>query len=110
MPINRSLLTNVKELPKGKTVAECPACAETGHDKTGDHLVVYANGRFGCVANPGDRAHRQRVAQLVGVTGPVIRPWTLKPKEVLVQTGVQAVPGPVPSLARSNFTPKSCPT
>jgi hypothetical protein len=48
-------------------VARCPACAEAGRDRRGDHLWVGPDGRFGCIANPGDRDHAQRIWALVGV-------------------------------------------
>jgi hypothetical protein len=61
------LLENVHNV-NGKTVARCPACAEDGHDKTGDHLVIDEAGRFGCVKYPGAAGadHRRRVFALVG--------------------------------------------
>ena len=52
-----------------KIVARCPACAEAGNDKAGNHLIIYKDGRFGCVAFAGDKAHRQRIAELVGDGG-----------------------------------------
>jgi putative DNA primase/helicase len=61
------LLENVHSV-NGKTVARCPACAEDGHDKAGDHLVIDAAGRFGCVKYPGPSGadHRRRIFALVG--------------------------------------------
>lgn len=52
----------------GKTIARCPACAEAGKDKSGEHLMIAANGKFGCVDNPGPQgvAHRKRIFELVG--------------------------------------------
>lgn len=63
-----SKLENVKER-KGGTVARCPACFENGEDKTGDHLMVYANGKFGCIAFAGRAGvdHRKRIHALVGI-------------------------------------------
>lgn len=51
-----------------KLVGQCPACAEAGGDKQRNHLVVQADGRFGCVIHPGPsgKAHRQRIFQLIG--------------------------------------------
>lgn len=51
-----------------KMVGQCPACAEAGGDKQRNHLVVQADGRFGCVIHPGasGKAHRQRIFQLIG--------------------------------------------
>ena len=54
----------------GKIIARCPACAEAGHDQKGEHLVINADGRFGCVVYPGDSAdakeHRKRIFALCG--------------------------------------------
>lgn len=52
-----------------KVVARCPACAETGQDKQGNHLIHYDDGRFGCVRYQGadGKEHRSRIFQLVGV-------------------------------------------
>lgn len=51
-----------------KTIARCPACAETGKDRQGKHLFVLPGGKFGCVAFPGDagKVHRRRIYALVG--------------------------------------------
>lgn len=61
------------EKPKSvgqKTVARCPACAEQGGDRSCNHLVIYDDGRFGCVANAGDKAHRSRIIELAGSNEP----------------------------------------
>lgn len=51
----------------GKMVAQCPACAEAGHDRHGkNHLVVWSSGQFACVSNPGDKGHRKRIWELAG--------------------------------------------
>lgn len=52
-----------------KIIARCPACAEGGGDRRGDHLAIFSNGKFACAAYPGDSEHRRRVFALVGVTG-----------------------------------------
>ena len=62
---------NLKKLKKvvqkdGKIEAQCPACAAAGADSTGNHLVVYPDGKYGCVANPDDDEHRKRIFKLVG--------------------------------------------
>lgn len=62
-----------------KWIGRCPACAENGNDKKGEHLAVYADGRFACAAFKGDAGtqHRSRMAQLCPAlrggkgTGPV---------------------------------------
>lgn len=52
----------------GKTLGRCPACAESGADKRGEHLMIAEDGKFACVAFPGPAgdAHRQRVFELAG--------------------------------------------
>lgn len=51
------------------TIARCPACAEAGNDRKGEHLFMNARGQFGCVLYPGPdgSAHRQRIFELVGI-------------------------------------------
>lgn len=53
-----------------KTTAQCPACAESGGDNKGEHLIINAQGYFGCVVYPGQgpdaRKHRQRIFALCG--------------------------------------------
>lgn len=64
-----------------KTTARCPACAESGHDLSGEHLIVNEDGRFGCVVYSGDspdaRAHRRRIFALCGDR--VVRPLIIRP-------------------------------
>jgi DNA polymerase-1 len=67
MSLDLSLLENVHERGS-RIIARCPACAEHGHDEKGDHLVIMANGRFGCVVCPGEagKGHRKRIHALAG--------------------------------------------
>jgi len=68
MTIDISKLENVKS--KGeKTIARCPACAESGQDKKGNHLVINSNGKFACVMFPGSSGHehRKRIFRLTGI-------------------------------------------
>ena len=60
---------------RGETlIAACAACRDAGHDKQGNHLIIYRgedgthqNGRFGCVANEGDSIHRSAIFSFIGV-------------------------------------------
>ena len=69
MSLDISKLENVRT-HGGKITARCPACGEGGHDQKGEHLVVNADRRFGCVVYPGDSAdakeHRKRIFALCG--------------------------------------------
>lgn len=69
MNIDIARLKNVRTRGQ-KTTAQCPACAEQGHDKSGEHLIVWPDGRIGCVVYPGHtRAateHRTRIFALYG--------------------------------------------
>jgi hypothetical protein len=69
MSLDHSKLQNL-HLRGQKRTARCPACAESGHDRNGDHLVVDTEGRFACVVYPGDsaaaKAHRKRILALCG--------------------------------------------
>lgn len=51
------------------TIARCPACAEAGGDRKGEHLFINNNGQFGCVLYPGQdgQQHRQRIFELTGL-------------------------------------------
>ena len=52
----------------GGYVSQCPACAEAGLDRQGNHLIIWDDGRFACVCHPGRSGsmHRKRIFQLVG--------------------------------------------
>lgn len=52
-------------------VARCPACKESGRDKTGNHLVIFPTGHFGCVLFDRDDGieHRKEIWELVGIKG-----------------------------------------
>ena len=68
MSIDTSKLDNTN--PRGnKTISRCPACAEMGQDKKGNHLLISEDGKFACVAFPGasGREHRKRIFRLVGI-------------------------------------------
>ncbi len=74
MSLDLSKLEKVVDLSNGMKRARCPACAESGNDKTGVHLRVYPDGRFGCCVHPKDKEHRKRVFALAGErSGPVPR-------------------------------------
>jgi hypothetical protein len=51
------------------TIARCPACAEAGNDRKGEHLFINGKGQFGCVLYPGadGQEHRQRIFELAGI-------------------------------------------
>ena len=70
MSLNVSKLEKVRELAGGIVQARCPACAEGGHDHTGEHLRIYPDGRFGCCVHPKDSEHRRRIFALAGVRNP----------------------------------------
>jgi hypothetical protein len=69
MSLDISKLEHVRTRGR-KTTARCPACAEAGHDQTQNHLMIGADGHFGCVVYPGDlldaKEHRKRIFALCG--------------------------------------------
>jgi hypothetical protein len=69
MNLDASKLENVR-VRGNRITARCPACAEVGRDRRGDHLVVNEDGRFACVVYAGDapasKAHRKRIFALCG--------------------------------------------
>ena len=74
-----------RRLEDGTVVARCPACAAGGQDRKGEHLVVYPDGRFGCVVFPGDAGwmHRKVIWEAVGERKrrpPLVLKFTVKEK------------------------------
>jgi hypothetical protein len=59
-------LENVKHLDNGAIRAACPACRAANSDKSGDHLLIQADGKFGCATHPDDREHRKEIFKLAG--------------------------------------------
>ena len=70
MSLDLAKLEKVRELAGGLVQARCPACAEGGHDRSGEHLRIYPDGRFGCCVHPKDGEHRKRIWALAGVRKP----------------------------------------
>jgi hypothetical protein len=70
MSLDVAKLEKVRELVGGIVQARCPACAEGGKDRTGEHLRIYPDGRFGCCVHPKDGEHRKRIWALAGVRQP----------------------------------------
>ncbi len=70
MSLDVAKLEKVRELAGGIVQAQCPACAEGGKDRTGEHLRIYPDGRFGCCVHPKDGEHRKRIWALAGVRQP----------------------------------------
>ena len=67
MSLDTAKLEKVRELAGGIVQARCPACAEGGGDRKGEHLRVYPDGRYGCCVHPKDGQHRKRIFALAGV-------------------------------------------
>ena len=111
MGLDLSKLENVKE-HGSKVIARCPACAETGNDRKGEHLFIEQGGRFGCVVFPGHEGHkhRQRIFELAGIktgvpTGFKIRkPLSRSPDNKTIQKDILGRLGHVQSThARKTF-------
>jgi len=66
MSINIDLLERVK-IRGHKLESACPACRESGADRTGNHFFLNTQtGKFGCTAHPSDGEHRKHIWKLVG--------------------------------------------
>lgn len=61
------LIVKLRRQPSGFG-GRCPACAEVGKDKSGNHLIVWHDGKFACVCYPGYQGseHRKRIFFLIG--------------------------------------------
>lgn len=100
-----------------KWVGQCPACAADGNDAAGNHLAVFADGKFSCVRFPGESGtdHRRKMATLCPAlrggksTGPVfVAPDLTKEREALKAAAktlfeaiVGSLSGDVDSLGKS---------
>jgi hypothetical protein len=91
MSISLDKLEKVRELAGGLVQARCPACAEAGHDRAGEHLRIYPDGRFGCCVHPKDSDHRKRIWALVGLRQPGTFNVRLKTPPALPAQSVKAV-------------------
>jgi len=71
----------------GKVIAQCPACAAAGADKSGEHLVIFeeGQGKWGCIAFPGDKQHRREIAALVGASDTARGPLPILPLRKVVR-------------------------
>ena len=69
MSLDLNKLEHLLELAGGAKQARCPACAESGQDRKGEHLRIYPDGRFGCCVYPKDHEHRKRIFALAGERG-----------------------------------------
>ena len=78
MSLDVTKLEKVREMAGGIVQARCPACAEGGNDRSGEHLRIYPDGRFGCCVHPKDGEHRKRIWALAGVRKPGIFSLRLK--------------------------------
>ena len=106
MILNVSKLEKVRELAGGIVQARCPACAEGGNDRTGEHLRIYPDGRFGCCVHPKDGEHRKRIWALAGIRQPGI--FTLRLKTPPALPAAQSVKAALTGFtARTVRTPFS---
>jgi len=89
MSLNLNKLEKVRKLDNDIVQARCPACAEGGADRAGNHLRIQADGRFGCCVHPKDGDHRKRIFSLAGEKSP--RSFTVRVKVATAATAPQSV-------------------
>ena len=74
----------------GKVIARCPACAEAGADRSGNHLSIFdqGRGRFACIAFAAQSGvdHRRRIFELAGISEGGAKSGPLLAKIVLPRT------------------------
>lgn len=100
MSLDVAKLEKVRELAGGIVQARCPACAESGGDRKGEHLRIYPDGRYGCCVHPKDGEHRKRIFALAGVRKPGT--FTLRLKTPLALPAARSVKA---ALATPSLTP-----
>ena len=93
MSLDATKLENVRQRG-GRIVAACPACRESGADRSGEHLVILDGGKWGCIANTGDagKEHRRRIAQLAGAGDSTALPRPFTPRPVVKPTCKPSLP------------------
>lgn len=72
MSLDLNKLEKVRAVGNGAVQARCPACAEAGQDRKGEHLRIQPDGKFGCCVFPKDHLHRKRIFALAGDSQPRI--------------------------------------
>ena len=107
-------LTKLEKIRRrgSNTIARCPACAESGDDRKGEHLFINDAGQFGCVLFPGQdgQQHRQRIFELAGVketqgkSFEVRKPLSTPAGASVIQKDILGHLGRIPSThARKSF-------
>ena len=73
--LDQTKLANVRLRRGGGITARCPACFEEGHDKTGNHLIIFPGGSFACIQFLDSQGveHRKRIFALVGIPDKPVR-------------------------------------
>ena len=105
MALDTSKLTNAVNLPGGEIQARCPACAAAGRDTKGDHLKVFAGGKYACAAYQGDPAHSKEIYRLAGLSGKATA-RTGRVSVVSVQVPASTVVMDLASFSRFSRNPK----
>lgn len=94
------------------TIARCPACAEAGGDRKGEHLFINDRSRFGCALYPGTdgQTHRQRIFELAGAKEmtdknfEIKKPFSASPGPTVIQKDILGHLGHIYSThARKNM-------
>jgi len=69
MKIDKNKIEKLRQ-KNGKHIGRCPACAEEGKDKKGEHFYLYDDNpmNFGCVVHGEDIAHWSRIKELAAVS------------------------------------------
>ena len=114
MKLDQSKLKNVVRKGDGKITAQCPACAADGGDAKGEHLVVFRDGKFGCVLYEKDKAHNKLILKLAGSNDRgdggsgcrlSVRPLRVEDSTVLMKVGRLGRVKPSPEQKRADVTP-----
>jgi len=91
MPLKTEGLVNLKTHPDGSMTAQCPACEKAGTDKTKNHLIIYPDGKYGCVLHPGDTNHRKEIWAINGGKATGQKPVRLRLRKAKEETSVTSV-------------------
>ena len=115
MKIDQSKLKKLVRKADGKVTAQCPACAADGGDAKGEHLVLFKDGRFGCVLYEKDKEHNRKILKLAGSDERgnggascrlTVNPMRVEESTVLMKVGRLGRVKPSPEEKRCDPTPQ----
>lgn len=67
--LDSNKLEGLRRKGDGALIARCPACAVLQKDTKRQHLIIYSDGKYGCVVFTKDELHRKSIFAEAGKHG-----------------------------------------